>query len=702
MLARNPNGPTRWQGAGSARAAPRNRFHSPGFGSGRPAPPPIKIIPPKTTETKRRRVGEDASSSRARPAETQVPHNQTTNGTSGESAVNGRRLAPVVNGAFPISNAPPGVNGTPMKEKEKEPSGLGSPTRLRMPSAKPSTPVVSSPLRQGWTAESPPSPAARPTRAANLMTELIKEATPPKKKPEIVNPYEQVAPVKPPARKQRKVRATQKEKEKEKEREREKRREEKAMDELSTQEIIEATVPKGSKRARAPPGLSKVSSGAAAQAQAEAQEQAAGLRRSARLKSPEPAPAPVTMPLPMANGTKSPERKRPAVTVEDVSDEDESPSSKKQRKAPVPAPVPVRTNGDVEVVELDEGDVAQDAPSLRPTEVSEPSDRVPPLPQKQRQTSPLAGKIGARSFAPKEASKLRFSYQAEAEEREKEKEKQAEEQKEKDMKAEAKKADEKPAANGFANLFARPAGSSTSTFTPASSAVPAPAPGRSIPSFFASSSSTSTTAAPPIPSSFASTASSNSTSAPAAPSAPPSFASLAPSSSTSTFTVPAAPPSFAAPAPAPGPSFSTAASPAPSPSPQDPRTPARAAPIVSLPVYRFDLDESAAVALKDYERAARLRAAGLGVASLPRFNWDPKYSAPKDEKDKGKGAAPMLVAKEMKDTEALVESKPPATFNWAAAGMKMQSAPKDEWTCGICGCKTPMTKAECVACETPR
>src|SRR5580698_10123355 len=67
MLPRNPNGPYRFEGSGSAR--PRNRFHSPAFSSPRATSAKIKLptLDLQKSDTKRRRVGEEASTSSAHP-----------------------------------------------------------------------------------------------------------------------------------------------------------------------------------------------------------------------------------------------------------------------------------------------------------------------------------------------------------------------------------------------------------------------------------------------------------------------------------------------------------------------------------------------------------------------------------------------------------------------------------------------------------
>ena len=226
-LSKNPNGTYKWQGAGSAR---RNRYHSPAFGSPGSGNK-IKLPPAETakSDSKRRRVGKDAetsspqktSSSRQSSAEPTVAGPSTTSNTG----------APNVKDT--AENGPP---------QSKQPvNGINTTSRLN----KATTPAVSSPLRQAWGQDDLPSPnssptsASKPSRAAAFMTELIREATPPKK-PDIANPYQTASPVqavKPPTKKPvRKPRAVSKQPSMEEK--------EKKQPEMTMQAIIEATLPK--------------------------------------------------------------------------------------------------------------------------------------------------------------------------------------------------------------------------------------------------------------------------------------------------------------------------------------------------------------------------------------------------------------------------------------------------------------------------
>ncbi|KAI9064115.1 hypothetical protein FKP32DRAFT_1591527 [Trametes sanguinea] len=400
-LAKNPMGVYRWQGGGSAR--PRNRYQSPGFGS-RVARPTIKLTPEKPkTDSKRRRVGEDATTSSPQ----QVPKPALTTSTSSASTSSSVSMA---NGAQsntrPNGAAAPAVPSTPRIRT----AGTGV--------AKPNTPAVPSPLRQTWSqSDSPPQtspsqPASKPTRAASFMTELLKEVTPPKK-PDFANPYEAVSPLPRPAQKKQPVRKTrsaaraeaekaQKEKEKAKEKE----------PELTPQAIIEATVPKGSKRARPPPELIGQKS---PEKRITSPPDASSGRRSTRLNG--------------IDSTVNGVTKTSSVSVTEVPDE-EQPSPKKQRTFAAP-PKPPRT-GSFSVEEIDDVDMSSSAASTPapaqnytlPSEVVEPGEEKA---EKKRATSPSSTPAfpgfpratfpPAKSSAPKAPSKLRFSIQVEKDEK---------------------------------------------------------------------------------------------------------------------------------------------------------------------------------------------------------------------------------------------------------------------------------------------
>ncbi|KAG1746719.1 uncharacterized protein EDB91DRAFT_1048901, partial [Suillus paluster] len=373
-LSRNPNGVLRWQGAGSAR--PRNRYRSPGFGS-RPQGPRIELSPIRTssaTDTKRRRVGHEAESSTAQksapPAPTSTIVFPTSNSTSPiHPAVNGKTPVPPI----PVSTLAPAAPVTPKA------NGAATP-RLRTTglSVKPTTPAVPSPLRQTWKQnDSPPQPPTRPTRAANYMTGLIKDVTPPKK-PDVSNPYQTASPVKMPTRKPpvRRSRPPVQNKEKQQK-----------EPEMTAQAIIEATVPKGSKRSRPPPEM-------------ERQER--------------PTREVHDLHVPVTNGHSK--AAKPAVTVEEVSDQDESPT--KKRKTAKPTPVRLSVEEVVEEVEM-----VQDKSTVftRPTEIIEPTQEATSSPATPSASpfsllhtpspaSPMKTAFGAKTSAPRQSSKLRYSY----------------------------------------------------------------------------------------------------------------------------------------------------------------------------------------------------------------------------------------------------------------------------------------------------
>lgn len=268
-LSKNPNGRYRWEGGGSSKLPrSRNRYSSPAFGPSRSSNDRIILRETQSSsevpkDTKRRRVGDDATQSSASPS------GPTTNGTHGDSPnPSYRSSAPDPSPTrtsqalpFPVSSGPPTptrtLNGTPAKV-----NGASSSSRPRPPqlSAKPTVPVVPSPLRQAWSggssssqSDSPPSQSQAPpkqTKAANFMAELIKEVTPPKR-PDLSNPYQTASPVGkvgPPKPRAKRARATGKpapptikeDTAKEKEKELGKKDEK----EFSPQAIIEATLPK--------------------------------------------------------------------------------------------------------------------------------------------------------------------------------------------------------------------------------------------------------------------------------------------------------------------------------------------------------------------------------------------------------------------------------------------------------------------------
>ncbi|KAH7890697.1 hypothetical protein F5I97DRAFT_1923189 [Phlebopus sp. FC_14] len=417
-LSRNPNGVYRWQGAGSSR--PRNRYQSPGFGP-RSQPSRIKLSPPKmplTTDAKRRRVIDEAEPSTTLqrvpvpststvsfpPSSTESLAHSIQSDTGLSTSVSDGKVPAVLASAAPVT---PRANG--IQTSRLRTSGLVT---------KPTAPAVPSPLRQAWKqSDSPPqpSPPSRPTRAAGFMTELIKEVTP-TKKVDVSNPYQTASPVKPPARKPipKRPRPSTKPVEKPKEKERE----------FSAQEIIEATVPKGSKRSRPPPEMEKTT-------RADDNEgNKPALAPAVNGFAPPPhfrGPGDLTMVKNVVDEDESPAKKRKttaalpkvAVQVEEVVDVDEEDeSSSKKRKTTVALP-----KAAVQVEEVVDAEVSKEVPATEiahPAEVIEPggdtsvSDGKPITPSLAPSPPAAVPKpvLGMKSSAPKEPSKLRYSYQA--------------------------------------------------------------------------------------------------------------------------------------------------------------------------------------------------------------------------------------------------------------------------------------------------
>ncbi|GJE91022.1 zf-RanBP domain-containing protein [Phanerochaete sordida] len=421
MLTKNPNGVYRWQGAGSAR--PRNRYQSAGFGPSR-SQPTIKLAPEKaaTADAKRRRVGEDAQAS-------------TFQHTSGAApATNGAPLATVTNGrsTSPTTQKSPPPQAAVSSSKT---GGLVPPAAPRLRTAgitKPTAPAVPSPLRNSWSHDStsPGTVPPRPTRAAALITDILKEVTPSEKKKDLINPYEALYPgnlKQLPKKKSLKRKSSSKE---EAAKTAEKKvAEKKQKVEMTPVKIIEATVPKGAKRARPPPDLAK-------------QKPAALAQESRKAEPLRPADRQTT-----SNGfalfpVQSKASAKPPVVVEEVSDEEQPSPPKKAKKTKVavqripafisvagPAqpsaptlpkpPVPTRS---ISIEEVEDQDMESES-VVKPAQVIEPeeSKRRSPSPTSPSSAAP-AGPFNhksvfpTKSSAPKAPSKLRYSIQPEKDE----------------------------------------------------------------------------------------------------------------------------------------------------------------------------------------------------------------------------------------------------------------------------------------------
>jgi len=411
-LPRNPNGSYRWGGAGSAKHQSPNRHRSPA------------IVPPTTPkastssgedslpDSKRRRLGEDGSSS-SHPGYSESPSSS----------------GPI---PFPVSASPT----TPHTNGAAKPNALSSSSRLRTP-VKPTAPVVSSPLRQQvWSEASSsssrddtkrsPSQQPKQTKTANFMAELIKETTPPAQTSHNFNPYGASCPVPKEAQGRitnKRPRATgqpshpTRAKSEEQQKKKEEDEKQKKMDELkeySQQAIIEATVPKvcsccflntmlcadiniqGSKRSRPPAHFEKPSS----------VDDSPPTQREPPVVVDTGKVTYIVEEVDADEETqKSAKRSKPSVNGHGL------PSSV-PKKAPSPSPVPEITIEEVVDVDMQGAEKAQekatsnDAP--KPNGSSAPAHSSSPTASRSS-----FGGLKANS-APKEPSKLRFSFQAES------------------------------------------------------------------------------------------------------------------------------------------------------------------------------------------------------------------------------------------------------------------------------------------------
>ncbi|KAL0067227.1 hypothetical protein AAF712_005797 [Marasmius tenuissimus] len=368
LLKNNPNGKYRWQGGGSAKPRSRNRYQSPAFGTSRASSERLvlKESPEKIkTDTKRRRVGDEAESSTASPSGSSLTPPPTTR--SGAPAPSPTRTAL----AAPL----PTPNGVPSGSGKVNGINTSSSSRLRTSMIqKPTTPVVPSPLRQAWGQPSPsnsdseggsPVPVPKQTRAANFMTKIITEVSTTKHL-DVSNPYQAASPVKhtgQPKPRSKRIRAgksvskidvngaeagsgSQDGKEKEQEKEKEKEEEK----QYSAQAIIEATLPKGSKRSRPPPATSN--------------GPVNGSSRPSASQSPPP-----------------PAKPQFSVQIEEVEDEDEKERSPKKSKPNGHivngfAAKPLKSVPTIE--EIPEGEVSSTSSktAVAPSEVIEPGQKT--------------------------------------------------------------------------------------------------------------------------------------------------------------------------------------------------------------------------------------------------------------------------------------------------------------------------------------
>ncbi|KAF8223775.1 hypothetical protein L208DRAFT_1369874 [Tricholoma matsutake] len=416
-LSRNPNGVYRWEGVGSAKSArSRNRYSSPAFGPPRPSSDRLVLKESQNaretskTDAKRRKVGDEAQSSSSVPSgASSTRTNESTLHMPFRSPAPGpspNRTAQTL--PFPTSNRSPVSPRLPVASPTQASQLNGSSTtRLRSP-AKHTAPVVPSPLRQAWsgssssshTDSSPPS-QQKQTKAANFMTELIKEVTPPKR-PDLSNPYQTASPVGkvalPKVRAGKRMRATGKpavppttdDKNKEQQRSAEKEKE------YSPQAIIEATLPKGSKRSRPPAHFEKPPS-------------------SIFNISSFPPNTSSSSPNDECQSASKKPSETTSYVVEEMDDDEESKrATKRSKPRPNGESKSMTPTPDIVIEEIDEVDVQ--APVQKPQTSSPALTSI--LSSGSGATNPTkaSGRPMFPAFKPtlpKEPSKLRFSYQPE-------------------------------------------------------------------------------------------------------------------------------------------------------------------------------------------------------------------------------------------------------------------------------------------------
>ncbi|KAA1468832.1 hypothetical protein DENSPDRAFT_878441 [Dentipellis sp. KUC8613] len=641
-LSKNPNGVYKWQGAGSAR--PRNRFQSPAFGPPRASPSRITLSPPEVpkTDSKRRRVGANAETSTPQRADAASP--SPARQTRAPAASGSSLFSPLNGSKSSAGTAANGqvTNGTGAAEKQAP-----STPRLRMSiPPKPTAPAVPSPLRQAWgQSDSPPqpqpSPTRQPTRAASMMSELLKDVTPPKK-PDVANPYQTASPVKPVLSKR-----PQKKRKAPEEKKVEKKAEEEASVEagLSPQRIIEATVPKGSKRSRPPADLQKSTSVSPSKSNGilHGTKSAEPSRRSSRLQSPEP---------PRTNGTNGRSKASTEPSVEEIPDEDDRPSPKKQKKADSrPSP----TVEEVEDVEMSSS--ASFSPLVnRPTEVIEPSDSGSLFGAKSTPAAPSTGSsnafgssgpsvspsksaFGVKSSIPKEPSKLRFGFAAESEDK--------------------------------------------STKMDSSPTEPPPAPVPKHASLPKTASSVSPFSMPSTTSVFKPTV--------PAPAQPVASTSKDPKAVAASLNVTALP-AFSFTITGPAALFSSAKS----------RDAAKQAAPSSLRAFEFTFGAKSSGASTPSIAKATSSGFNWGAAGVkPPAKSAGTWTCSVCMLQSPESAMKCVACEEPRPGAA---PKPAAVgFNWEAAGMKPPpKAASGTWTCTVCGLQSPESAAKCVACENPR
>ncbi|KAL5536845.1 hypothetical protein ACEPAF_668 [Sanghuangporus sanghuang] len=392
VLKKDPNGTYVWRGAGTARSTPEESRK-------RRAPP---VIIPRFDPYKRRRLFEEA---RGPPTTTTVP--------TSESSQNSTESVPL------SSPKPTRITLNRLHATPHAPSPLRN---VISGSPPPSSATQARTIPTNLNATSSGTTPANQTASAAFLQEVVEKVIPRRPRySDVVNPYQTAAPVKPvikPMEKKRMSDRRARTKEAEKQREATKVKEAEKR-ELTAKEIIEATVPKGVKRSRPPPGLAK-SKGA---------NVVSGTTSKRVLEEPEERSIPA--------------KKRRTVTVEEVSEE-ENPrahshpvrpnviiESRTPSPEPIPAPCrPSRTNSPTakersakEVPRLESSVKVPNAKEQGPK--SQPSAKVLSSKESSTRTSSksssakgpsnhfsplLNSKVTGKSSVPREPSKLRTSF----------------------------------------------------------------------------------------------------------------------------------------------------------------------------------------------------------------------------------------------------------------------------------------------------
>ncbi|KAJ7623505.1 hypothetical protein FB45DRAFT_797684 [Roridomyces roridus] len=402
-LSKNPNGVYRWSGGGSARPS-KNRYASPAFGTSPRASPDRMVfrdqpVQKEVASPKRRRL-------ETPPAATPPPVPR-----SAAPAPSPNRVA--ASQYFPF---PPATPAPSPSSPSPQAVTAATPARNAMVKVQ-SAPAHPSPLRQAWggspassVSSTHSSPAqGTPTKAAVLLTALIRDADAeaPPKSLDVRNPYQSASPVPvrvtnthpPEAATRKRARATgrpaerkareAKEKEEKAAKEKEKEEQEKVK-QLSPQAIIEATVPKGSRRSRPP----------------------AHMTTSASLNNL----APPALPAPRRSPRLEPQRIEGEVDLDGEGDAEEKDKEEHDAGAPAPkrARLPTVNGNTLDLPKKDAEPMSVPASSVLFAPASTPGADA----TSNASPSPLGNAFGFRpgpkplaASAPKEPSKLRYSYQ---------------------------------------------------------------------------------------------------------------------------------------------------------------------------------------------------------------------------------------------------------------------------------------------------